>query len=55
MMVTTICGVVSWGLSCGLRECIVHTNGSYHSRDCDWALPRDGVVEVMLCVECVRE
>jgi hypothetical protein len=30
---------------------MVHTNGSYHSRDCDWALPREGVVvELMMCV-----
>jgi hypothetical protein len=32
---------------------MLHTNGSYHSRDCDWALPSDGGgVELMLCA-CV--
>jgi hypothetical protein len=34
----------------------MHTNGSYHSRDCDWALPREGVVvELMMCVCVLRE
>ena len=50
-MVTTICGLVR-GISHGMEKRILRTNGSYHSRDCDWALPRDGVVELMLCVCC---
>jgi hypothetical protein len=51
MMETTICSFVR-GSCHGLEGRMMHTNGSYHSRDCDWALPRDGVVELMLCV-CV--
>jgi len=51
MMVTTICDLVRGGFM-GLKWRMLHTNGSYHSRDCDWALPREGVVELMFCV-CV--
>jgi hypothetical protein len=51
MIVTTIYGLVR-DRSQRLKSTRLHTNGSYHSRDCDWALPRDGVVELILCV-CV--